>query len=69
MCKEIGKIVEYEVGHMSAQNLIDRIKEICEGRDLTKVSVSLDYTQFQCFGYALYDARDYRCALMLAEEK
>jgi len=46
---------------VTAQDLIDAIKaKYGDDVDLSKVSLDIDYKQFQCFGYDLYDGGDYR---------
>lgn len=46
---------------ITAQDLIDAIKaKHGEDADLSKINLNINYEQFQCFGYDLYDSSDYR---------
>lgn len=55
---------EIAVGHnieITLEDLIDRVKRIHGKKvDFSKVTLTIDYNQFQCFGYDLYDSSDYR---------
>lgn len=46
---------------ITVEELIDKIKEEHgENVDLSKIKLTIEYNQFKCFGYDLYDSSDYR---------
>jgi hypothetical protein len=46
---------------ITVEELIDKVKrEHGDDVDLSKIKLTIEYNQFKCFGYDVYDSSDYR---------